>query len=132
LPEVPSDLAMESAMCPRYDFKQNQTVCHRYAEIPEMYEQARAEGITHFFISGWNRQGFDTDYPEFVPDMELGSSWDLARGCEYVRVGSAEPFPCYEPGHAHSEPSHVHRGQYNHGYLKMIREVRDRIRALDP
>lgn len=214
LPEIPPDLAMESAVCPRYDFKQNQTVHHRYAEIPEMYEQARAEGITHFFISGWNRQGFDTDYPEFVPDMELGSSWDLARGCEYVRdhggfstfyinvrlfdlqsdffptlgrrwairnhdgdmfhetygprtfavicpdcdewrkwvvdsagwmvkafgargiyldqLGSAEPFPCYEPGHAHSGQSPVHHGQYNHGYLEMIREVRDRIRALDP
>ena len=214
LPEVPSDLAMESAIGPRYDFKQNQTVCHRYAEIPEMYEQARAEGITHFFVSGWNRKGFDTDYPEFVPDMELGSSWDLARVCEYVRghggfstfyinvrlfdlesdffpalgrrwairnhdgamfhetygprtfaaicpdcdewrkwvadtagwmvkafgargiyldqLGSAGPFPCYEPGHAHSERSHVHHGQYNHGYLKMIREARHRIRALDP
>jgi len=214
LPDVPFDLAMESAMCPRYDFKQNRTVCHKFTEIPEMYEQARAEGITHFFISGWNRQGFDTDYPEFVPDMELGSSWDLSRGCDYVRghggfstfyinvrlfdlesdffpalgrrwairnhdgamfhetygprtfaaicpdcdewrkwvadtagwmvkafgargiyldqLGSAGPFPCYEPGHAHSERSHVHHGQYNHGYLKMIREARHRIRALDP
>jgi len=214
LSDVPSDLAMESAVCPRYDFKQNQSICHRYTEIPEMYEQARAEGITHFFISAWNRQGFDTDYPEFVPDMELGSSWNLARGCEYVRdhggfstfyinvrlfdlesdffptlgrtwaiknhdgamfhetygprmfavicpdceewrkwvadtagwmvkafgargiyldqLGSAEPFPCYGAGHAHSGRSPAHHGRYNHGYLKMIREVRDRTRDLDP
>lgn len=55
-----------------------------------------------------------------------------ARGIYLDQLGSAEPFPCYEPGHAHSGRSSVHHGQYNHGYLKMIREVRDRIRALDP
>lgn len=85
LPIVPEDLAMESCVCPRYDFKNGQMVHHRYCEIPKMYEQARAEGISHFFISAWNRQGFDTDYPEFVPDMELGSAWELAQGCSYVR-----------------------------------------------
>ncbi|HAI85524.1 MAG TPA: hypothetical protein DCL63_00860 [Firmicutes bacterium] len=209
LSAVPEDLAMQSSMCPRYDFKNGQAVHHRYDEIPRMYEQARAEGITHFFISGWNRQGFDTDYPEFVPDMELGGAWDLAQGCEYVRdhggfstfyinvrlfdlesdffptlgrswsiknhdnsmfretygprsfavicpdcgkwrkwvadtagwmvkafgargiyldqLGSAEPFPCYDTGHAHA-----HHGLYNQGYLKMIRQVRDRLLALDP
>jgi hypothetical protein len=85
LPHVPADLLEQAALCPRYDFRNSGVVRHRFSEIPEMYERARREGITHFFISGWNRQGFDTDYPEYVPDMELGSSWELAEGCRYIR-----------------------------------------------
>ncbi len=82
---VPDDLARESAICPRYDFKNGQTVRNRFVDIPEMYGTAHREHINHFLISGWNRQGFDTDYPEFIPDMELGSSWQLREGCRHVR-----------------------------------------------
>ncbi|MEA4884797.1 MAG: DUF6259 domain-containing protein [Clostridia bacterium] len=214
LPDVPRDLQLESSVCPRYDFKNGQVVHHRYCEIPEMFQHAKDGGIDHFFISGWNRMGFDTDYPEYVPDMELGSSWELAEGCKYVRehggfctfymnvrlfdeesdffptlgkkwaikaadgelsretygpqtfavmcpscreyqkwivdtgswmvrafgargvyldqLGSAEPFPCYDENHCHTSDGGYHHGLYNHGYLKMIRGISERIHEIDP
>lgn len=217
LPEVPDDLARLSALSPRYDFRKDQQIHHRFAEIPGMFEQAKAEGITHFFIAGWNRQGFDTNYPEYLPDMELGSSWDLAEGVRYVRehggfvtfyvnvrifdtgsdywaplgqkwalkgpqgelstevydpptvfaalcpgqpdwqkwvtdtagwmvrgfgargmyldqLGSATPLPCYDESHGHVDPATGghHHGLFNQGYLKLLRDVRARLKALDP
>lgn len=85
LPGVPEDLRRQAALCPRYDFRKEQRIHHRFREIPEMFARAKGEGIAHFFIAGWNRQGFDTNYPEYLPDMELGSSWELAEGVRYVR-----------------------------------------------
>ena len=37
------------------------------------------------FIASWNRTGFDSFYPEYYPDMELGSAMEFRRGLEYVR-----------------------------------------------
>lgn len=214
MPITPKYLAYDSALCPRYDLKNGGVVLHKYNEIPEMFDQALAEGIDHLFVSAWNRSGFDTDYPEYVPDMELGSSWELAEGCRSIRqrngkcsfyinvrlfdlesdyyerlgrhwalkdyrgdiyresygprsfavlcpgnnqwrkwavdtaswiskafgaqgiyldqLGSADPFPCYDESHNHAIDGVHHHGLYNHGYLKMIREVRDRISKIDP
>lgn len=213
------DLARESAICPRYDFKNDQIVHNSFADIPEMFETADREGIKHFLISGWNRQGFDTDYPEFIPDMELGSSWQLREGCRHVRasggfstfymnvrlfdtesqffdslgkkwaakgldgemtyetygprtfavlcpgcadwqdwavdtaswmldvfgargiyldqLGSATPLPCYDSSHGHlgsgdGAASAHHHGLYNHGYLRMIKRIKERSRLIDP
>lgn len=215
---VTDDLARESAICPRYDFKNGQVVHNRFADIPEMFETADREGIRHFLISGWNRQGFDTDYPEFIPDMELGSSWQLREGCRHVRasggfttfyinvrlfdteselfhslgeqwaakgsggemtyetygprtfavlcpgcadwqdwavdtaswmldafgargiyldqLGSATPLPCYDSSHGHPGLGDCadasHHGLYNHGYLRMIKRIKERSRHIDP
>lgn len=82
--DQPDDLREQSALCPRYDFRRDDQVLHTFAEIPDMYEKARREGITHIFISGWNRRGFDNNYPEYFPDMELGTPLDLERGVRYV------------------------------------------------
>src|SRR5690554_2180300 len=41
-------------------------------------------GMKHFFIASWNRSGFDSDYPEYHPDLELGTPVDLERGCRYI------------------------------------------------
>jgi len=214
MPVIPKHLAYDSALCPRYDLKNGGVVLHKYNEIPKMYDQALQEGINHLFISAWNRSGFDTDYPEYVPDMELGSSWELAEGCRSIRqrngkcsfyinvrlfdlesdyyerlgkywalkdyrgdiyresygprsfavlcpgnsqwrkwavdtaswmsrafgaqgiyldqLGSADPFPCYDESHSHTVGGGHHHGLYNHGYMAMIREVRDRITEIDP
>ncbi|HEX7713341.1 MAG TPA: DUF6259 domain-containing protein [Bacillota bacterium] len=85
-PEFAEDLLTQSVLCPRYDFRRNEGIFHKFKEIPAMYDEARADGINHFLIAGWNRQGFDSNYPEYFPDMELGSPLDLARGVEYINA----------------------------------------------
>ena len=34
------------------------------------------------FIASWNRTGFDSYYPEYYPDMELGTALDFRRGID--------------------------------------------------
>ncbi|MCL4514186.1 MAG: DUF6259 domain-containing protein [Firmicutes bacterium] len=83
---ISARLREEYAVSPRYDFRNGGRVIHRFEEIPEMFEADRAEGVDHFFIAGWNRRGFDNNYPEYHPDMELGSPAELAEGCRYVNA----------------------------------------------
>lgn len=83
--EPPADLLAMPGLNPRYDFKNGGRVIHRFEEIPALFEEGRKNGLTHFFIAGWNRSGFDTDYPEYHPDMELGTPVDLEKGCRYVK-----------------------------------------------
>jgi|GEM_PF-4367238 len=82
-PQRPACLSGRSALNPRYDFKNN-GIKHRFADIPAMYDAGAACGLDHFFIAGWNRGGFDANYPEYYPDMELGSARELADGCRYI------------------------------------------------
>jgi len=42
-------------------------------------------------MAGWNRQGFDQNYPEYYPDLELGTSMDLYRGVEYINSKGGVP-----------------------------------------
>lgn len=83
-PEVPQDLREQAGMAPRYDFRNYPGIQHRFEEIPAMFEEGKTMGLEHFFIAGWNRQGFDNNYPEYYPDMELGTVEDLAAGCRYI------------------------------------------------
>src|SRR5690554_63838 len=206
---IPPELKLESSINPQYDFKKDGVLRHRFADIPAMYDRAARYGMKHFFIASWNRSGFDTDYPEYHPDLELGTPVDLERGCRYItdqgglvtfylnarifdvesdyfavlgkkwalkdsrqclkkeaygprnfavlcpacpdwrkhladfaawmvrcyhargiyldQLGSAEPYPCYDEKHGHS--SH---GEFNRGYLALLKEVGERIRAENP
>lgn len=68
-----------------YNFKRTGHVEHTFRDIPQMYEAGAAWGARHMFIASWNRTGFDSFYPEYYPDMELGSAMEFRRGLEYVR-----------------------------------------------
>ena len=36
-------------------------------------------GSRHFFMAGWNHMGFDSHYPNYNPDLELGTPMSLKR-----------------------------------------------------
>ncbi|MFH1926582.1 MAG: DUF6259 domain-containing protein [Chloroflexota bacterium] len=193
-----------------YDFKREGTVRNTFADIPGLYERGQQEfRARHVFIASWNRGGFDRDYPEYHPDMELGTPMDLAASCRSVNVqrgfvtfyinsrlfdtgsdyfgtlgkgwaikdeqgdlryeqygprrfavlcpahgewqkhlmdiacwmvqcygatgiyldqlGSAEPFPCYDPAHSHEDI-----GEFNRGYVALLRTLTSRLRDLNP
>lgn len=81
----PAYLQDEYALNQCYNFKRNGRIEHVFGDIPQMYETGAQWGARHMFIAGWNRTGFDSFYPEYYPDMELGSAMEFRRGLEYIR-----------------------------------------------
>lgn len=205
----PSYLKDEFVLNQCYNFKKDGGIHNRFDKIPLLFEAGRKYHMKHMFIASWNRKGFDCNYPEYYPDMELGTSMDLYNGCKYVnenggfvtfyinarifdvesdffpglgldmaikkedgdfygekygpvsfavmcpsdekwqkhlmdtacwmvksygatgiyldQLGSAEPFPCYDIEH-----SHENIGEFNRGYLNLIKNLRARMSALNP
>lgn len=205
----PQFLSAESALNQCYNFKKEGVVHHRFSDIPAMFDAGVAWGVRHMFIASWNRSGFDSCYPEYYPDMELGSAMELRRGLEYVRskggfttmyinarifdvksdfhrsvgeqmalrdksggmvyetygpekftvncpsdnlwqeylidtaeftvkaygahgiyldqLASAEPFACHSRTHSHADI-----GDFNNGYLHVVKEIHRRLQAHDP
>lgn len=205
----PNYLEEEFVLNQCYNFKRDGVIYNKFKNIPEMFKNGRnLFGAKHMFIASWNRKGFDQNYPEYYPDLELGTSMDLYKGCEYVnqsggfvtfyinarifdvnsdyfntlgrqmaikdekgemtfeqyglhkfvvlcpadekwqkylmdfacwmvqcygasgiyldQLGSAEPLPCYDQGH-----SHKGIGDFNNGYLKVLKELFTRLRVMN-
>jgi hypothetical protein len=81
----PDFLSDEFSLTKLYALKREGKVINRYERIPEIYRGgAEAFHSRHLFVAAWNRGGFDTDYPEYQPDMDLGSPLDLANACQEV------------------------------------------------
>lgn len=83
---VPPDLKTQSALNQCYNFKRVEEIQNRFADIPRMWEEGGKRGINHMFIASWNRTGFDSYYPEYYPDMELGTALDFRRGIDYLNA----------------------------------------------
>lgn len=204
----PAYLKDEYALNQCYNFKKDGRIHNRFDKIPLMFEAGKKFGIRHMFIAGWNRKGFDCNYPEYHPDMELGTPMDLYEGCEDVnknggfvtfyinarifdagsdfyptlgremavkkpdggiysesygpvdfavmcpsdpkwrkhladiacwmvksygaagiyldQLGSAEPFACFDERHGHGNT-----GGFNLGYLKLLQELKARLKELN-
>ncbi|MEG0944573.1 MAG: DUF6259 domain-containing protein [Angelakisella sp.] len=81
----PAFLKEEYALNQCYNFKKDGALVNRFENIPAMFERGMELGVRHMFIASWNRKGFDCNYPEYYPDMELGSAMDICRGLDYVK-----------------------------------------------
>jgi hypothetical protein len=53
------------------------TIGHRFADLPKLAAAAREAGIGVLQIDGWDIGGIDRDYPRYTPDPRLGSADDL-------------------------------------------------------
>lgn len=206
----PDFLNDELALHQCYNFKHSGKITRRFADIPAIYEKGAEWGVKHLFIASWNRTGFDSSYPEYYPDMELGSAMQFRRGLKYVeekggfstlyinarifdvksdfhstvgeqmairtqegntieevygpahftvncpsdtlwqnylidtaefaaraygckgvyldQLGSAEPYACYNESHSHGKRA----GDFNQGYLYILRTLLPRLRDNDP
>lgn len=82
---VPDFLREESGLHQCYAFKRMDGVHNRFADIPELFDRGMEAGLRHMFIASWNRTGFDSCYPEYYPDMDLGTALDFRRGLRYVK-----------------------------------------------
>ena len=59
---------------------------YRYSDPPEVYERVRRTGLNTLHIAGWCGDGFDTLYPDFDVDPQLGSAEDLRAALDGVRA----------------------------------------------
>lgn len=84
MPENPEYLKEQYALMNMYEFKREGKVHYKFNDIPYIFDYAKSYGINHLFMAGWNRFGFDQNYPEYYPDLELGTSMDLYSGCDYI------------------------------------------------
>lgn len=84
-PAIPRWFRENPSMITHYDFNANRARHHRFEDIPRLFDEAKTVGIDHLKMASYNRGGFDTFYPEFFPDMRLGTPCDLAEGISYVR-----------------------------------------------
>lgn len=67
-----------------YNFKKDGGIINNFADIPSMFETGMKYEVSHILIASWNRKGFDCNYPEYYPDMELGTAMDLWRGVDKI------------------------------------------------
>lgn len=81
----PDFLNHEYALNQCYNFKRSNTIENTFSNIPAMFQKGTEWGVKHMFIASWNRNGFDSQYPEYYPDMELGTPMEFADGIQFVR-----------------------------------------------
>lgn len=81
----PEYLKEQYALNQCYNFKRAGEIENTFDKIPYLNEKGKELGVNHMFIASWNRTGFDSFYPEYYPDMELGSAMEFRRGLEYIR-----------------------------------------------
>lgn len=68
-----------------YDFQyQTGGIVHTYRDIPRLYEEAKAFGLNHILLSGWNESGFDYGFPQYRPNPLLGTEDELREGVRTV------------------------------------------------
>lgn len=80
----PEDLQSEVVLSPHYSFRRYEGITHRFPDIPALVDRDQDEfGSRHMFIAAWNHMGFDSHYPNYNPDLELGTPWELAKGVRY-------------------------------------------------
>jgi hypothetical protein len=88
---VPEWVWEENGLVVHYDFKfQSGEICHRFEDIPMLFDMAKKAGFKHLYVSAWNEGGFDTLYPQFFPDLELGTIRDLKKGIDYVKANGGK------------------------------------------
>ena len=81
----PEFLTHEYALNQCYNFKRSNKIENTFSNIPAMFKKGTEWGVKHMFIASWNRGGFDSQYPEYYPDLELGTPMEFADGIEFVR-----------------------------------------------
>lgn len=82
----PAWLDHSDSLMAHYDFKwQDGSFTHTFADLYPLYQRAEAEGVGHLFVAGWSSGGFDHLYPEYYPDLSLGTVMDFLDGVRQIR-----------------------------------------------
>lgn len=69
---------------------QDGQVIRTFKELPAAYDEASASGIRLVTPYGWSTGGFDTQVPEFYPDLELGGPVQMASAFGKVHTAGGQ------------------------------------------
>lgn len=70
-----------------YDFQyQLGGIVHKFKDIPKIYQDAKAMGMNHLLLSGWNEDGFDFGFPHYTPNHLLGTAEELKQALAEVKA----------------------------------------------
>lgn len=58
---------------------------YRFSDVPGLWDQERKFGMDLIDPYGWSRGGFDSQDPEYYPDLDLGGPVDMARAWRKIR-----------------------------------------------
>ncbi|HZQ54591.1 MAG TPA: DUF6259 domain-containing protein [Bryobacteraceae bacterium] len=58
---------------------------YRFRDMPALWERERALGMDLLIPYGWSRGGFDSQDPEYYPDLDLGGPIEMARAWRRIR-----------------------------------------------
>ena len=53
---------------------------YRYDDLPRIHADGVAAGLDAYLMFGWQKGGMDNNYPEYVPDPDLGGEQALKQG----------------------------------------------------
>ncbi|MBE3578015.1 MAG: hypothetical protein IMX00_10055 [Limnochordales bacterium] len=87
----PEWLEHSDSLMAHYDFKwQDGSFTHTFADLYPLYQRAEADGVGHLFVAGWSSGGFDHLYPEYYPDLSLGTVMDFVDGVRQIRKSGGQ------------------------------------------
>ena len=70
-----------------YDLRwQDGTIHKKYADLPRLADEAKADGFDALVFGGWNEGGFDNNYPGFRPDPLLGGEEELIKAVDAIHA----------------------------------------------
>jgi hypothetical protein len=58
---------------------------YRFSDMPALWRQERQLGMDLIVPYGWSRGGFDSQDPEYYPDLDLGGPIEMARAWRQIR-----------------------------------------------
>jgi len=66
--------------------REGQSSASRFRDLPGVARRARATGLNQLHIAGWTYDGFDTYYPDFEHDPQLGTAEELHTALQRMRA----------------------------------------------
>lgn len=63
---------------------------YRFRDMPALWERERALGMDLLIPYGWSLGGFDSQDPEYYPDLDLGGPIEMARAWRRIREAGGQ------------------------------------------
>jgi hypothetical protein len=64
---------------------------YKFNDLPKLAADAKKYGVTTFEILGWDKGGIDRGYPEYEPDIRLGTKDDFKHALDSVKKIGVHP-----------------------------------------